>query len=73
MTRNGLAGTTKLVRLILRLDRIKLTLWLLGLITLVGITPYSLRAILDAEAEIQGVTAEDVLAQQAVLLETNRA
>ncbi len=73
MSRNGFAGTTKLLRLILRLDRIKLTLWLLGLITLIGITPYSLRAILDAEAEIQGTSAEEVLAQQAALLETNGA
>ena len=45
MTKNGFAGTRQLVRLILRLDRIKLTLWLLGLLTLVGITPFSLRAI----------------------------
>ncbi|MCP3991626.1 MAG: hypothetical protein GY724_21315, partial [Actinomycetia bacterium] len=73
MSRNGFAGTTKLLRLILRLDRIKLTLWLLGLITLIGITPYSMRAILDAEAELQGTTAEEVLAQQAALLETNGA
>lgn len=73
MTANGFAGTTKLLRLILRLDRVKLTLWLLGLITLIGVTPFSLRAIVDAEAETQGVSAEQVLAQQAALLETNGA
>lgn len=73
MNRSGFAGTTKLLRLILRLDRIKLTLWLLGLVTLIGITPFSLRAILDAEAETQGTTAEQVLADQAALLETNGA
>lgn len=73
MTRQGLAGTSKLLRLILRLDRIRLTLWLLGLISLVAITPYSLRAIVDAEAEAEGVTAEQVLAEQAALLETNGA
>ena len=70
---NGFTGTRHLIRLILRLDRIKLTLWLVGLLALVGITPYSLRAIVDAEAETQGVSAEEVLAQQAALLETNGA
>ncbi len=73
MTKNGFAGTRQLVRLILRLDRIKLTLWLLGLLTLVAITPFSLRAIIDAEAEKSGVSAEQVLAEQAALLETNAA
>jgi len=73
MSTKGFAGTTKLLRLILRLDRIKLTLWLLGLITLIGITPFSLRAILDAEAEAEGVTTEAVLVEQAALLETNAA
>ena len=73
MTRHGFAGTAKLLRLILRLDRIKLTLWLVGLLTLVGITPYSLRAVIDAEAETKGVSSEFVLAQQAALLETNGA
>lgn len=73
MTRHGFAGTTKLLRLILRLDRVKLSLWLIGLIAIVAITPYSLRAIIDAEAEAEGVTAEQVLAEQAVLLETNGA
>jgi ABC-2 type transport system permease protein len=73
MSNDGFAGTGTLVRLILRLDRIKLTLWLVGLITVIAITPYSLRAILDTEAELQGVTPETVLAQQAALLETNAA
>ncbi len=73
MTVQGFAGTRQLLRLILRLDRIKLTLWLLGLIVLIGITPISLRALLDAEAQTDGVTAEEILAQQAVLLETNGA
>lgn len=73
MTKNGFAGTSHLLRLILRLDRIKLTLWLLGLLTIVAITPVSLRAIIDAEAEREGVPAEQVLAEQAVLLETNGA
>jgi ABC-2 type transport system permease protein len=73
MTRHGFAGTAKLLRLILRLDRIKLTLWLVGLLTLVGITPYSLRAVIDAEADTKGVSSELVLAEQAALLETNGA
>ena len=73
MTKNGFAGTRQLVRLILRLDRIKLTLWLLGLLTLVAITPFSLRAIIDAEAEKANVPAEQVLADQAILLENNAA
>lgn len=73
MSRHGFAGTTKLLRLILRLDRFKLSIWLLGLIALVGITPFSLRAILDTEAEAEGVTTEQVLAEQAALLETNGA
>jgi len=69
----GFAGTAKLLRLILRLDRIKLALWLLGLLTLVAITPWSLRSIVDAEAESKGVAAEVVLAEQAALLGTNGA
>jgi ABC-2 type transport system permease protein len=73
MTKNGFAGTRQLLRLILRLDRIKLTLWLLGLLTLVAITPFSLRAIVDAEAEKANVSAEQVLADQAALLESNAA
>ncbi len=73
MTNNGFAGTLELLRLILRLDRIKLSLWALGLLTLIGITPFSLRAILDSEAEAEGVTAQQVLAEQAALLETNGA
>ncbi len=71
--RHGFAGTAKLLRLILRLDRIKLTLWLLGLITLIGITPSSVRAITESEAENQGVSPEQVLAEQAILLESNGA
>lgn len=73
MTRHGFAATSKLLRLILRLDRIKLSLWVLGLLTLVAITPWSLRSILDAEAQAEGSTIEQVLADQAVLLETNGA
>ncbi|MEM7274942.1 MAG: ABC transporter permease [Actinomycetota bacterium] len=73
MIDNGFAGTGQLLRLILRLDRIKLTLWLVGLLTLIGITPVSLRAIVDAEAEADGTTAEQVLAEQAALIETNGA
>ncbi len=73
MTRHGFAATWKLLRLIVRLDRIKLSLWLLGLLILVAITPWSLRSIIDAEAEAEGSTAEQVLAEQAVLLETNGA
>ena len=73
MTSNGFAATSTLLRLILRLDRVKLSLWLLGLLTLVAITPVSLRSIIDSEAEAEGSTAEVVLADQAVLLETNGA
>ncbi|MEM9561927.1 MAG: hypothetical protein AAGA93_04885 [Actinomycetota bacterium] len=73
MTADGLAGTGQLLRLILRLDRIKLSLWLLGLLALIGVTPISLRAIIDAEAEADGITAEQVLAEQAALIETNGA
>lgn len=73
MSGEGFTGTTKLLRLILRLDRIKLALWLIGLLTIIGITPLSLRAIVDSEAETQGVAPEAVLAQQAALLETNGA
>ena len=70
---NSFAGTGTLVRLIARLDRVKLPLWLLGLGVLVAITPLSLRGITEAEAEAQGITAEAALAQQAALLETNGA
>lgn len=73
MITDGFTGTTKLVRLILRLDRIKLGLWLLGLLTLIGITPFSLKAVLEAEAEAEGATIEEVLVEQAILLETNGA
>jgi ABC-2 type transport system permease protein len=68
-----LAGTGTLLRFLLRLDRLKLTLWLVGLLFIIGITPSSLRAILETEAEAQGTTAEVVLAQQAALLQTNSA
>ncbi len=70
---NRFAATGQLLRLILRLDRIKLSLWLIGLLTIIAITPFSLRAVLDAEAEAQGVSIEEVLIQQAALLETNGA
>ena len=73
MSSADLAGTGHLLRLILRLDRVKLSLWLVGLLTIIAITPFSLRAILDAEAEADGVTTEVVLAEQALLLETNGA
>ena len=73
MPHDGFAATGRLVRLILRLDRIKLTLWLAGLVTLVAITPWSLRAVLDAEAQAEGKTIEAVLVEQAALLETNGA
>lgn len=73
MNSTGFAGTRQLVRLILRLDRIKLTLWLLGLLALIGITPLSVRSIVNAEAETQGVSPQEVLVQQAALLETNGA
>ncbi|MEM8924833.1 MAG: ABC transporter permease [Actinomycetota bacterium] len=71
MSTGRFAGTGALLRLILRLDRIKLTLWLLGLITLISITPFSLRAVLQTEADAQGATVEQILIQQAELLETN--
>lgn len=70
---NRFAATGQLLRLILRLDRIKLSLWLIGLLTIIAITPFSLRAVLDAEAEAEGVTIEEVLIEQAALLETNGA
>jgi len=43
------------------------------LLTLVAITPFSLRAIIDAEAEKRAVPTAQVLAEQAQLLETNGA
>ncbi|MDH5518978.1 MAG: hypothetical protein OEZ14_00455, partial [Acidimicrobiia bacterium] len=64
----GFAGTRHLLRLILRLDRIKLPLWLIGVCFLVVITPISIRAVTDTEAEAQGVSPEAVLTQQAVLV-----
>lgn len=70
---NHFAGTGRLLRLILRLDRIKLSIWLLGLLTLIGITPFSLRAIIDNEAEAKAIPVEEVLVQQAAVLETNGA
>ncbi len=70
---NSFAGTGTLLRLIGRLDRIKLPMWLLGLGFLIAITPLSLRGITNAEAEAQGITPEAALAQQATLLETNGA
>lgn len=71
--RHPFAGTLRLVRLVLRLDRLKLPLWLLGLGFLIAITPVSLRGIIESEAEASGTTVEQVLAQQAALLETNGA
>ncbi len=66
--KSGFARTGELIRLILRLDRIKLSLWLIGVCFLIVITPISLRAVTRTEAETQGVTPEVVLAQQAVLV-----
>ncbi len=73
MRRDGFRATSQLLRLIMRLDRIKMSLWLLGLLTLVAITPWSLRSVIEAEAKAEGSTVEQVLADQAVLLETNSA
>ena len=73
MSRHPFAGTGKLVRMVARLDRIKLPLWIAGIVGMVAITPPSVRAIIEAEAETQGVAASQVLAQQAALLETNAA
>ena len=70
---NGFAGTRRLLRLMLRLDRFKLPLWLLGISFLIVITPISIRAVTASEAEVQGVTAEEVLAQQAALVGTSGA
>ena len=65
---DGFAGTRDVLRLILRLDRIKLPLWLLGITFIVAITPISIRSVTNTEAEAQGVTAEAVLAIQADLV-----
>ncbi len=70
---HSFAGTWKLLRLIGRLDRIKLPMWLFGLGLLVAITPLSLRGLTETEAEAQGITPEAALAQQAAVLETNGA
>ncbi len=71
--KNGFVGTKDLLRLILRLDRIKLTLWLAGIAFLVAITPFSIRTVTNNEAEAQGITPEMALAQQAVLVGTSGA
>ena len=70
---NGFAGTRHLLRLILRLDRIKLPLWLAGVGFIVVITPLTLRGIVNNEAETQGITPEAALAQQADFLSTDPA
>jgi len=72
-TNNSFAATGQLLRLILRVDRLKLSLWLIGIVVLIGITPTSIRSITEAEARTQGVSPEMILAQQSVLLESNGA
>jgi ABC-2 type transport system permease protein len=71
--KNGFAKTWPLVRLILRLDRLKMSLWLLGLSALVAITPWSIRDITQSEADARGVAPEVVLAEQGQIVETNAA
>ncbi len=70
---NGFAGTRRLLRLMLRLDRIKMPLWLLGITFVLVITPVSIRAVTASEAEAGGVTPEAVLAQQAAIVGTSGA
>ncbi len=61
---NSFAGTGHLIRLIFRLDRIKLPLWLLGVGFMIAITPLALRGVIGTEAE---------LAAQAELLKDDAA
>ena len=70
---DGFAGTGRLIRLILRLDRLKLPLWLLGVSFLIVITPISLRGVINNEAEVQGTTPEQALAAQAAFIGTDAA
>lgn len=67
----GFAGTGRLIRLVLRLDRIKLTLWVIGIGFVIAITPLSIRSITESEAEVQGITPEQVLARDAALTESS--
>ncbi len=68
-----MTGYLTILRLLFRLDRIKLPMWLLGLGLLVGITPTSVRSLTETEAATRGVAPEVILAEQAVLVETNAA
>lgn len=67
----GLAGLGHLVRLILRLDRIKLALWLIGLSVLIAVTPTAVRGITQSEADKRSITIEQVLARDAAVTESN--
>lgn len=68
-----MTGYLTILRLLFRLDRIKLPMWLLGLGLLVGITPTSVRSLTETEAAARGVAPEVILAEQGVLVETNAA
>jgi len=67
------AGAPTILRLILRLDRIKLPLWILGLGFMIVITPISIRDVTETEATTRGVAPEVILAEQAALVDTNAA
>jgi ABC-2 type transport system permease protein len=71
--RHTFAGTHHLIRLILRLDRLKLPLWLVGICFLVVITPTSVRSFIENDANTQGITPEAALALQAAIIGTDAA
>jgi len=66
--KHAFSGTRHLFRLMLRLDRLKLPLWLAGLTFLIIITPISIRGVMNNEADIQGISPEMALAQQALIV-----
>lgn len=68
-----LAGTATLVRLMARLDRLKLTLWLIGLAFIIVMTTITIRDLTETEAATRGVAPEVVLAEQGALVSTNPA
>ncbi|MCC6434914.1 MAG: ABC transporter permease [Acidimicrobiales bacterium] len=57
MTGTTLVGTGRLVRLILRRDRVRLPLWVAGLIGLMAVSASQVQALYDTPAKIIGYTS----------------
>ncbi len=55
--RAELTGTSRLVRLILRRDRVRLTLWVVGLVVLMAVSASQVKSLYDTQAKIVAYTS----------------